>query len=267
MKLGIISDIHEDLPRLEAAFHLLDQLGCQEVACLGDIIGYTVPSFGFFHERNASACIQLVKKNCRYVVAGNHDLSATKKIPEHKAGFKYPEDWYAMDFREKEALAGGLVWLNEEVEMDPLLSAEEINFIHSLPEYQVVKTNTGSILLSHYLYPDLSGSSIVHYNDFGPVNHHFDFMEKQGCRLGFSGHQHVEGYFRITRFHRKLYNFGKQQLDAELQWIVGPCIANGKRDNGCLVFNTETNRLRAIPLNTPPRVMITVPYNKLENAD
>lgn len=267
MKLGIISDIHEDLPRLKMALHLLDKLGCDTVACLGDIIGYVVPAFGYFEERNATECIQLVRDNCQYVVAGNHDLSAIKKIPEHAGGFNYPADWYSMSHPEREQIAAGKVWLNEAVEMDPLLSREDVDYIRSLPEYQVVSTNTGALLLSHYLFPDLSGSNIRFYKDFGPVGDHFDFMDKHACRTGFSGHQHVEGFYKFTRFSKRFYSFGKAHLEAEPHWIVGPCVANGKRENGFLVFNTETNRLRAIPLNTPPRAMMVVAYNKIENEE
>lgn len=262
MKLGIISDIHEDRVRLEEAFHLLDRHGCHEVACLGDVAGFTIPSFAYHDTRDASLCLQQVRKNCRYIVAGNHDLSPARKIPQHKAGFDYPENWYDLDYRERQRLAGDLVWLNEEVELDSLLSQAEKEFIRMLPEYLPVACDGLDILLSHYLYPDLSGSSRKYYEEFGPVSDHLDFILKEGCLIGFSGHQHAEGAFRFTRKGMNRFGFGDVRLQRELQWIVGPPVANGKNENGCLVLDTETLQLNVIPLQTPPRVMRAVPYNK-----
>jgi predicted phosphodiesterase len=267
MKLGVISDIHEDRDRLAEALYLLDQLGCHEVACLGDIVGFNFPSFGHFESRDASECLRLVRNNCKYIVAGNHDLFPAKKIPEHKAGFDYPENWYTLNYQKRKKLAGNLVWLNEENEFDTLLSAEEKEFLKSLPEYLVIETKGVPVFLSHYLYPDLSGSSRKHYDNFGPVINHLDFIEKNGCRLGFSGHRHVEGFYRVRRNDMKHNNFGEYQLEEELQWLVGPCIANGKKENGCMVFNTETLTLNVIPLHTPPLLMQVVHYNKMKDAD
>jgi hypothetical protein len=233
------------------------------VACLGDVVGFVVPSFGYFAERDASACLELIRRNCKYIVAGNHDLSAAGKVPVHTAGFDYPDDWYEMDYADKKLLVDDKVWLNEEVEMPSLLSKEQKAFVASLPEYQVMQAEDCNILLSHYLYPDLSGSSVQHYEAFGPVAPHFEFMDRHGCLLSFSGHMHVEGVYLATPIGNRFHEFGKVNLDREPQWIVGPCVANGKKENGCMVFNTETFRLRSIPLKTPPRVMIAKDYNQL----
>ncbi len=37
---ALISDIHSNLEALEAVFRRIDQLGVQEVNCLGDVVGY-----------------------------------------------------------------------------------------------------------------------------------------------------------------------------------------------------------------------------------
>jgi predicted phosphodiesterase len=267
MKLGIISDIHEDHIRLKEALHLLDALGCHEVACLGDIVGFVVPSFGFLEDRNAAESLQLVRNNCKYITAGNHDLYAGRKIPEFPADFNYPADWYELGYMDRKTRAGNKVWLNEEIELDPLISKNDRTFLSQLPEFLVVKDNEINILLSHYLFPDLSGSSIYYYEEFGPVSAHLDFIEKNNCKLGFSGHRHIEGVVFTDRFGKQTKGFGKFQLSDEYQWVVGPCIANGKKENGCLFFDTESMELKAIPLKTPPRVMMTVDYIDPENEE
>lgn len=262
MKLGIISDIHEDLERLNEALHRLDQEGCDEVACLGDIVGFVIPSFAYFDTRDASACLQKVRANCKYIVAGNHDLYPAKRIPEYNAGFEYPENWYSLDHKLRKKMAGEKIWLNEEIEPDTLLSAEERKFMKSIPEFHVLNLGSLNIMLSHYLYPDLTGSTIAYYERFGPVEAHLNFMKAHNCLLGFSGHQHVEGFYNSTFDKTKHKPFGKYTLGQEIQWITGPCVANGKKHNGCLVFNTETFELEAIPLDTPPRIMEAVYLDK-----
>ena len=260
MKLGIIGDIHEDILRLKEAFHMLDRLGCDEVACLGDIAGFSIPSFGHFESRDASACLELVRRNCRYIVAGNHDLFPARRIPSFTAGFNYPGNWYELDHADRRKLAGETVWLNEENELDTLLSADEKAFIRTLPEYLVVEAGSERILLSHYLYPDLSGSTRTYYEAFGPVEDHLDFIEQNQCRYGFSGHKHIEGVYIADRSSLLHHDFGSHRLGKQTHWIVGPCIANGKKKNGCMIFDTETFILKVIPLGTPTRVMQVADY-------
>lgn len=267
MKLGIISDIHEDAVRLSEALHLLDKAACHEIACLGDICGFVIPSFAYQLERDASTCLQLVRKNCKYIVAGNHDLSAAQRIPDHTAGFHYPENWYGMDYKDRKMRAGEEIWINEETELPSLVSAEDKEFLKSVPEYEVVHDQYVKILLSHYLYPDLCGTSIRHYKEFGPVQAHLDFMKSLGCQVGLSGHKHVEGFYRVTSKSVSHHDFGNHGLSRERQWIVGPCVANGKHKNGCLVFDTESLQLEVIPLNSKPRVLMTVDYKKNKNAE
>lgn len=258
MKLGIVSDIHEDAIRLEEAIAILSKKGCSEIACLGDIIGFSYPNFGFYKTRNASRCIEIVKSNCKYVVAGNHDLFPVRRIPQYDAGFKYPKNWYELDYDERLALAGEEIWLNEENEFNTLIGKNEKKYILNLPEFLVVKIGNISIFLSHYLFPDLSGSHRKYYENFGPVQNHLDFIKKNNCTVGFSGHKHVQGVLRFKNPISKKFGFGKILLDRDLQWIVGPCIANGKQENGFMIFDTNTLELEAIPLKTSKRMMKTV---------
>ena len=257
MKFGIVSDIHEDIERLTEALSAIEKRKCDEVICLGDIIGFTYPNFGFFDTRNASECIRLVKENCRYIVAGNHDFYPVARIPEHNAGFNYPEDWYSLDYLEKKKLAGDQVWVMEEVEFDPLIGSNEKEFIRSLPEWVVIPGEI-NILLTHYLYPDLPGMHAQYYRNFGPVKPHLDFIRSKGCSIGFSGHQHIEGARIFGVQEDAKHAFGNVKLENDLQWIVGPCIANGKKKNGYMIFDTDSFELEIIPLHSPPRMMQVV---------
>ncbi|MFN0158328.1 MAG: metallophosphoesterase family protein [Bacteroidota bacterium] len=64
MRFAIISDIHSNLPALEAVLVKITELGVDSVLCLGDTIGY-----GPF----PNECVDLVRKNCVLSVKGNHD--------------------------------------------------------------------------------------------------------------------------------------------------------------------------------------------------
>lgn len=258
MKFGIISDIHEDIVSLEKALVHIEKTGCDEIICLGDIIGFSIPSFAYYEDRNASKCIDIVRQNCKYIVAGNHDLYPAHIIPEFNAGFNYPENWYDLDYSERKTLAGEEVWLNEENELNPLISKKDQAFLKQLPEFLVVKTSDINLFLSHYLYPDLSGSHRQYYENFGPQEPHLDFINSNNALIGFSGHKHIEGFYKKDSVNSENYEFGSYELKKELQWIVGPCIANGKNKNGFMIFDTESFTLDVIPLNSPPRMMDVV---------
>jgi predicted phosphodiesterase len=258
MKLGIVSDIHEDALSLEKALVGLEQRNCDKIACLGDTVGFSYPNFGFFDTRNASRCIDLVRANCFVVVAGNHDLYPIRRIPMHTAGFNYPPYWYQLDYQERKKLAGEEVWLNEENEFDPLLGSTDREFLRQLPEYAIVEADPIKLLFSHYLYPDLTGSSRKYYMDFGPVEPHLNFIADQGCHIGLSGHQHIEGVKVFYPDKIVDSGFGTVQLSNVLQWIVGPCIANGKRDNGFMIMDTKNLELEIIPIHSPKRIMQVV---------
>lgn len=64
MRIAIISDIHSNLPALEAALAKIDELNIERIHCLGDIVGY-----GPF----PNECVDLVRERCLVVVKGNHD--------------------------------------------------------------------------------------------------------------------------------------------------------------------------------------------------
>lgn len=72
MQIAILSDIHSNLPALEAIFSYLKSHNIEKIFCLGDIVGY-----GPF----PNECIELVRQKCFRTISGNHDLAQLKKIP------------------------------------------------------------------------------------------------------------------------------------------------------------------------------------------
>lgn len=62
--IAFISDVHGNLPALEAVFHEIDRLGCDKIICLGDICGY----YCMINE-----CIEMLRKRQVHCLQGNHD--------------------------------------------------------------------------------------------------------------------------------------------------------------------------------------------------
>ncbi|MGD9519755.1 MAG: metallophosphoesterase [Armatimonadota bacterium] len=69
MRYGVISDVHSNLPALEAVLEALAEDGVDGYLCLGDVVGY-----GPFPNE---CCERLRELNCVFV-RGNHDESAVK---------------------------------------------------------------------------------------------------------------------------------------------------------------------------------------------
>jgi hypothetical protein len=108
-------------------------------------------------------------------------------------------------------------------------------------------------MVTHFCYPDLSGSTIFFPEQPFHLRKHFQFLEEHGCRMGISGHGHPEGCLIVDEDRFTLHPFGTIQLTGDPVWIVAPCIARTSRANGCLVLDTETMTLDIIPLKDQRR--------------
>jgi len=65
MRVAIISDIHSNLPALEAVLADAGRSDPDQVWCLGDVVGYGA---------NPDACTKLISEVVEVCLAGNHDL-------------------------------------------------------------------------------------------------------------------------------------------------------------------------------------------------
>jgi len=70
LKIGIIGDIHGNLEALEAVLEALAAERVEQIACVGDIVGYGA---------DPAACIAVVRERAGAVVAGNHDWGVVGK--------------------------------------------------------------------------------------------------------------------------------------------------------------------------------------------
>jgi predicted phosphodiesterase len=65
MRAAVISDVHSNLPALEAVLEAIDAEQPDELWCLGDLVGYGA---------DPRECIRLVLERTQICLAGNHDL-------------------------------------------------------------------------------------------------------------------------------------------------------------------------------------------------
>ncbi|MGC6488964.1 MAG: metallophosphoesterase family protein [Planctomycetota bacterium] len=61
---AIISDLHSNLEAVRAVFARIDELGVDEVVCLGDVVGYGADPL---------PVAALVMERCKWTIQGNHD--------------------------------------------------------------------------------------------------------------------------------------------------------------------------------------------------
>lgn len=251
MKIGIITDIHENTRMLEEALRQIEVNKCQEVACLGDIVGYDRRFYRYEDYRSGKECLELVRKNCRWITTGNHDLFAARILPSYSNGFTYPENWFSLDTGQRKIESSGKVWCYEGDSPNDL-SDKEIEYLRSLPEFITTREPGIPCLFSHYLAPDYTGSTTVYIERAGQMDLHWEVLGKNSVTYSFAGHSHnhLTGFaYRTTgkymkafhSFHGESFNIGK-----EMTAVILPPLSGEKGRSGFSILDTDSLMLQII---------------------
>jgi predicted phosphodiesterase len=72
MPVAIVSDIHGNRHAFEAVLDAIEASDCEEMWCLGDLVGYGA---------EPDACVELARRHAAISLAGNHDLGVRGSIP------------------------------------------------------------------------------------------------------------------------------------------------------------------------------------------
>ncbi|MFH2143527.1 MAG: metallophosphoesterase [Bacteroidota bacterium] len=241
MIIGLISDIHEDIVSLRKAINYLNSIKVDEIVCLGDITGYSdLHYYPIKETRNASECIKVISENCKYVVGGNHDYFSARQIPVFKAGFTYPDNWYLLKPSERKKLSANKLWFYEDEEIPGNLNDDDLIFLSGLPEFKIID----NILLSHFIYPDLSGATMKFPKSKRFFKNHLNFQLEKSCDISFCGHAHYGGIALATRKKFNILAFGTYKIDSFPCCVSLPCIANCAIINGVTIFDTNTYELK-----------------------
>lgn len=70
--MAIVSDIHGNRHAFEAVLDAIENSDCEEMWCLGDLVGYGA---------EPDACVELARRHAAICLAGNHDLGVRGDLP------------------------------------------------------------------------------------------------------------------------------------------------------------------------------------------
>ena len=125
MKIALFSDIHANLPALEAVLADIDQRQPDQIYCLGDLVGYnTWPN----------EVIQLIRQRQIPTIAGNYDFGIGQHSDECGCAYKTDTD--------KANGAVSIAYTNE------IVGDEERAYLKGLPFQIAVQFRTGAEALN-----------------------------------------------------------------------------------------------------------------------
>ncbi len=150
MKIALFSDIHANLPALEAMFKDMDERKPDVIYCLGDLVGYNIWPNEVINE---------IRKRGIPTIAGNYDFGVGRKSDDCGCAYKTDED---------KAMGAISIGLSNE-----LVNDEERNYLRNLPAHIKVEYQLNSdklfLLLAHgsprkineYLFEDRDEKSMM----------------------------------------------------------------------------------------------------------
>lgn len=156
MKIGIIGDIHGNLCALTAVLEALDSRKVDEIACVGDVVGYGA---------RPVECIALVRERVKVVVAGNHDWGAVGKV--------------ALDYFNA-AARQALRWTAGQLSDDDRWWLSNLPLVHTCDEYEVAHAS---------LYRPEEFKYILNPEEAAPN------FSAQTAKVAFFGHTHWPSIF------------------------------------------------------------------------
>src|SRR5579884_2626162 len=71
MRVAIVSDIHGNRHAFDAVLDEIEASDCEEMWCLGDLVGYGA---------DPDACVELARRHAALCLAGNHDLGVRGEL-------------------------------------------------------------------------------------------------------------------------------------------------------------------------------------------
>ena len=163
MRIGIISDIHGNLPGLEACLRTLDDEGVDQIVCLGDLV-----QFGPY----PTEVIDLLQRNNIDTVQGNCDRAVAKGRDDTGDSFENVH-WDNLAFEM-------LQWTKDQI------TPEQKRYLKKLPSELRFNVGSRRILCVHGLPGNISGS--IKQNVSSQV---YDYMfSRNSCDILILGHTH-----------------------------------------------------------------------------
>ncbi|HVO47668.1 MAG TPA: metallophosphoesterase family protein [Steroidobacteraceae bacterium] len=191
-QVAILSDIHANLPALDAALDFVRTLGLNEVVMLGDVVGYGP---------HPTQCIERLAETPIRCIKGNHDYACALERGEQPAlpiamsrDARWVADWTAARMSAKHR-----DWLRQQPTQ---LDGEGWLAVHGAP----IDPNR----FNGYVYEMT-------------YERNLDELQRLGVRVCFHGHTHVRGvYGRVRGRVDAFYTADSQALDKYQHALVCP---------------------------------------------
>ncbi|MBK5219890.1 MAG: metallophosphoesterase family protein [Thermoleophilia bacterium] len=196
MRAAVLSDVHSNLPALEAVLAGVEEAAPDELWCLGDVVGYGA---------DPDACTALIRERCEVCLVGNHDLAVlgALDISAFSETAKAAVEW-----TREQASAATLEYLGG---LQPAMVHADIALYHASPRDPIWE-----YVLS------------IEQAEAG-----FDAQEQ---RIGLIGHSHVSLFFNRPEGARRGYSHGAQAGDGAVvdlangAWLLNPGSVGQPRD-------------------------------------
>jgi diadenosine tetraphosphatase ApaH/serine/threonine PP2A family protein phosphatase len=198
LRVGVISDVHSNLPALEAVLESIEAVGPEEIWCLGDLVGYGA---------QPDECTTLVRERCAVSLNGNHDLAVIGTID---ASTFSETARAAVDWTRGNVSAATLEFL---AGLEPLGSHAGFGLFHASPRDPIWE---------YVLSIDQAEAGL-------------DAQTERVCLIG---HSHVALFFTRppSTTGRRTYAGGAQATDGDLldlaegEWLLNPGSVGQPRD-------------------------------------
>ena len=157
MRLAILSDIHANLPALEAVLAACEEAGIEESWCLGDVVGYGA---------EPNRCTALAERSFARTLVGNHDLAVLDELDISTFS---------------PAAAAAVRWTRERLEPQTKEFLERLEPADEEAEVALYHASPRDPVWEYVLWPDQAAECI----------------RAQAKRIAFIGHSHVALYFAV----------------------------------------------------------------------
>jgi diadenosine tetraphosphatase ApaH/serine/threonine PP2A family protein phosphatase len=191
MRIAVLTDIHSNLPALEAVLEATDRAGLDQRWCLGDVVGYGA---------QPDDCAKLTAEKCQLSLVGNHDLAVTGEIDTEvfSASAAAAVEWTRANSKPEtmEFLKG----------LKPEATDKEVGLYHASPRDPVWE----------YVLA---------------VDQAQECMEEQSARVSLIGHSHVALYFSDSNGGGGGQAPADHALDlSDGRWLLNPGSVGQPRD-------------------------------------
>jgi predicted phosphodiesterase len=199
MRVAVLSDIHGNLPALEAVFEDIATADVEERWCLGDVVGYGA---------SPDECVELVARDCDACLVGNHDLAVLGELDTSTFSAAASA---AVEWTQDNARPGTLEFL---AGLEPADASREVALYHASPRDPIWE---------YVLWPDQAAECLA----------------EQERRVSLIGHSHVALFFSTpegddgpasTEARGWQAGAGTRLEISEGRWLINPGSVGQPRD-------------------------------------